>query len=355
MSMPAGWHADPGGVFDHRWWDGDRWTEHVAVRGVAGVSPIGTHPVDARLVASALAEVAASGADGTTAPPPPPRRIAATTRRAPAHPVPPFGDASPAAPAARSAGTSADDHAAHPTGGIATAPRADDGADARDPTGAVADDAYVVRVVPPRVDPDDPDTPPPPGGTAPLRSSTATPVVDRWMWTIVAVAAAWATATALGSIPLALTPLVTLSAALANGVLAHLDLRANPDLTAHTSRVEMMLWAVLLMPVYLWKRQRRLGRGLGPFWLHLLVGVAAVAVAVGAALGSTIDDNRLESQIEGAIAEQAGVLVQVDCPEYVPAVPGYTFSCVLASEVGTARIDAEVIDDRGAVEWAVVE
>lgn len=30
---PRGWYADPAGVFTHRWWDGLRWTRHVAVNG----------------------------------------------------------------------------------------------------------------------------------------------------------------------------------------------------------------------------------------------------------------------------------------------------------------------------------
>lgn len=27
---PAGWYADPNGQPVHRWWDGQRWTEHVS-------------------------------------------------------------------------------------------------------------------------------------------------------------------------------------------------------------------------------------------------------------------------------------------------------------------------------------
>ena len=47
---PAGWHPDPTGVFDHRWWDGARWTEQVAKTGVQSQSampgaaaPVQTH------------------------------------------------------------------------------------------------------------------------------------------------------------------------------------------------------------------------------------------------------------------------------------------------------------------------
>ena len=34
----AGWHPDPLGRFDSRWYDGDRWTQHVG-----RVSPDGSH------------------------------------------------------------------------------------------------------------------------------------------------------------------------------------------------------------------------------------------------------------------------------------------------------------------------
>ena len=39
MSAAAGWHADPFGRFDHRYWDGARWTEHVATAGQQSVDP----------------------------------------------------------------------------------------------------------------------------------------------------------------------------------------------------------------------------------------------------------------------------------------------------------------------------
>jgi hypothetical protein len=32
QSAPAGWYANPGGL-GHRWWDGQRWTEHVSAPG----------------------------------------------------------------------------------------------------------------------------------------------------------------------------------------------------------------------------------------------------------------------------------------------------------------------------------
>ena len=40
VSYPAAWHPDPMGRYEYRYWDGYRWTEHVANQGVAGVDPI---------------------------------------------------------------------------------------------------------------------------------------------------------------------------------------------------------------------------------------------------------------------------------------------------------------------------
>lgn len=38
--VPAQWAADPHGRHQHRYWDGARWTEHVANDGVASVDPL---------------------------------------------------------------------------------------------------------------------------------------------------------------------------------------------------------------------------------------------------------------------------------------------------------------------------
>jgi Protein of unknown function (DUF2510) len=37
---PAGWFADPGRRHELRYWDGQRWTEHVSDRGIQGVDPV---------------------------------------------------------------------------------------------------------------------------------------------------------------------------------------------------------------------------------------------------------------------------------------------------------------------------
>lgn len=44
MSSPAAWHPDPSGEHDHRYWDGERWTEHVADGGVASIDPLPATP-----------------------------------------------------------------------------------------------------------------------------------------------------------------------------------------------------------------------------------------------------------------------------------------------------------------------
>jgi hypothetical protein len=39
-AAPAGWFADPGRRHEFRYWDGQRWTEHVSDRGVRAVDPM---------------------------------------------------------------------------------------------------------------------------------------------------------------------------------------------------------------------------------------------------------------------------------------------------------------------------
>jgi hypothetical protein len=40
-AVPAGWHADPAGRYELRYWDGQRWTEHVSRGGVPATDPLG--------------------------------------------------------------------------------------------------------------------------------------------------------------------------------------------------------------------------------------------------------------------------------------------------------------------------
>ena len=40
MGNPPAWHPDPTGRHEHRYWDGERWTDHVADAGQAATDPL---------------------------------------------------------------------------------------------------------------------------------------------------------------------------------------------------------------------------------------------------------------------------------------------------------------------------
>lgn len=40
MSNPAAWHPDPTGRHEHRYWDGEAWTDHVADAGQSSTDPV---------------------------------------------------------------------------------------------------------------------------------------------------------------------------------------------------------------------------------------------------------------------------------------------------------------------------
>ncbi len=70
MDNPAAWHPDPAGKHDHRWWDGQRWTEHVADAGVASIDPLPDAPGPGDdAAATADADTSADPAGGTSADP----------------------------------------------------------------------------------------------------------------------------------------------------------------------------------------------------------------------------------------------------------------------------------------------
>jgi hypothetical protein len=50
VNSPAAWHPDPSGAHDHRYWDGERWTEHVADAGVASIDPLPDAPADTEVI-----------------------------------------------------------------------------------------------------------------------------------------------------------------------------------------------------------------------------------------------------------------------------------------------------------------
>ena len=68
MSQPADWYPDPSGRHEHRYWDGSRWTEHVASHGRQSADPDFTSqppPTVARPAEKIVRDVARAGAAGT--------------------------------------------------------------------------------------------------------------------------------------------------------------------------------------------------------------------------------------------------------------------------------------------------
>lgn len=121
----------------------------------------------------------------------------------------------------------------------------------------------------------------------------------------------------------------------------------------------MVAWALVLVPVYVYRRQRALGRGLAPFWVYvtILVGgiVASVlgAVILAVAPPPTIDADLLESQIEQAVWDEVAIATTIECPDHQPADPGHRFTCTLADGVGVATIRAVVTSTAGDVTWTI--
>jgi uncharacterized protein YxjI len=67
MSMPPDWYPDPSGRHEHRYWDGTRWTEHVASHGRQGTDPDPTAmppPTVARPTEKIVRDVEKAGATG---------------------------------------------------------------------------------------------------------------------------------------------------------------------------------------------------------------------------------------------------------------------------------------------------
>lgn len=62
-ATPANWHPDPLGRHDLRYWDGSRWTDHVASRGLQGLDPWETPPAAKSTRPAGLVERAAESSD----------------------------------------------------------------------------------------------------------------------------------------------------------------------------------------------------------------------------------------------------------------------------------------------------
>lgn len=91
----AGWQPDPTGRFEHRYWDGSRWTDNVSNAGVASTDPYEAAGGDATVADATTPEEPVPPADTTAAWPAPTPGAAFP----PAPPAPPaFGAGPPGAP-----------------------------------------------------------------------------------------------------------------------------------------------------------------------------------------------------------------------------------------------------------------
>lgn len=64
MEQPAAWHPDPTGRHQHRWWDGQRWTEHVADAGVSSIDQLASPPPTAAEAPTSLGDTSAGTPTG---------------------------------------------------------------------------------------------------------------------------------------------------------------------------------------------------------------------------------------------------------------------------------------------------
>jgi len=55
MQVPPGWHADPYGLADRRWWDGEKWSDQTETTGAASLGQ--THSAEVATTAAHLEPV----------------------------------------------------------------------------------------------------------------------------------------------------------------------------------------------------------------------------------------------------------------------------------------------------------
>lgn len=130
------------------------------------------------------------------------------------------------------------------------------------------------------------------------------------------------------------------------------DLTSNPSIEdgASTKRAGFVLAGVLVGPLYVWLRQRSLNASRWPVALSLAVGIAAAGLMFVMGMLSPIDGGLLEDELERWAAAELEVSVAADCPDAVPARPGYRFVCELDG-TATLRARVEVLDRAGRVRW----
>jgi hypothetical protein len=119
-----------------------------------------------------------------------------------------------------------------------------------------------------------------------------------------------------------------------------------------------LLWALLLVPVYLLLRSKRLGRSQAHLavWLASFVVYIAGSLAVERAVGIVyLDMQAIERSVGDDAAEVYGGPQEVDCPAEDTWRVGQTFRCDVVDAEGTAIWEVTVRDRDGFVTWAPVE
>jgi len=61
-TFAVGWHRDPYGRAQHRYWDGGRWTEHIASGGQSSVDPLGSSTIIPFTLPTSIADSPAAAA-----------------------------------------------------------------------------------------------------------------------------------------------------------------------------------------------------------------------------------------------------------------------------------------------------
>lgn len=121
----------------------------------------------------------------------------------------------------------------------------------------------------------------------------------------------------------------------------------------------LLILALLLVPVYLWRRSRLLGRD----QRHLIVWIAALLLSLtsgfsdfaSGVVGNEIDDAVVERAISDWFRDEVEAgQVDVECPAGIPAKRGETFRCVAEDSFGdSAIVEVEVQNNAGDVIWEV--
>jgi hypothetical protein len=214
--------------------------------------------------------------------------------------------------------------------------------------------------------PEDRSTWPPPSAserTAPFLpppTTPAAPTVARWPAWLIAVSPMLVAAAYLA--PLFLDPTGTTVAAdavlIAVGVAITAFCAWDAWRIHRAERGNLIVWAILLTPVYLFLRQRRLGQTLIPAFAYLGafgVYVACLLVPPQTLFGVPLDMPRIETGITQNVSEVTGIpttSLTTDCPTLAWYHVGDTFDCTVTDGTGDhATVRVTVLTSDGDVNF----